>query len=192
MFACALGCVMAAARVLLLMAHHGLAHKSFSVTDARQETPSSAGVLAALLAFVPVAILVQGGAKADDLYGWLGTLAVFGFMTAYGLVAVALPVHLAKVGRTRAATCWPWWPVGRTRGGRRDHLPLAGGTVPLPAVDLPGLHGVGHRMVVGDGARQGRPDRLTVYEPTSARSGEMRHPDTLPSSGCPISNSSIV
>ena len=99
MFACTLGCVIAAARVLLLMAHHGLAHRSLGVTNAKQETPSAAGVFVAVVAFVPVAILGQSGAKIDDVYGWLGSLAVYGFMTAYGLVAVALPFHLRKVGR---------------------------------------------------------------------------------------------
>lgn len=102
MFACTLGCVIAAARVLLLMAHHGLAHKSFAVTHADKETPSAAGILTALLAFAPVAILAVHGSSAEDMYGWLGTLSVYGFMTAYGLVAVALPVHLHKSGRLSA------------------------------------------------------------------------------------------
>ena len=102
MFACTLGCVIAAARVLLLMAHHGLAHKSFAVTHADKETPSAAGILTALLAFAPVGILTMHGSPAEDIYGWLGTLSVYGFMTAYGLVAVALPVHLHKTGRLSA------------------------------------------------------------------------------------------
>ena len=82
MFACTLGCVIAAARVLLLMAHHGLAPRSFAATDAEQKTPSAAGVLTAVVAFVPVAVLAGRGAKPEDIYGWLGTLAVYGFMTA--------------------------------------------------------------------------------------------------------------
>ncbi len=102
MFAATLGCVIAAARVLLLMAHHGLAHKSLAATDAELETPSKAGVLTALLAFAPVAVLALRHAPPDEVLGWLGTLSVYGFMTAYGLVAVALPVHLRKMGRFSA------------------------------------------------------------------------------------------
>ena len=100
MFACSLGCVIAAARVLLLMAQHGMAHKALGVTNKKQETPTAAGLLTAVVALAPVAILSYGGASAEDIYGWLGTLAVYGFMTAYGLVAVALPWHLRKVGRS--------------------------------------------------------------------------------------------
>jgi amino acid transporter len=99
MFACTLGCVIAAARVLLLMAHHGLAHSSLAATDDENRTPAAAGVLTALVAFVPVAVLSLRHARPEDIYGWLGTLAVYGFMTAYGLVAVALPVHLRRAGR---------------------------------------------------------------------------------------------
>ncbi len=98
LFACALGCVIAAARVLLLMAHHGLAHKSFAAVSTQQETPSAAGAFTALLAFVPVAALALRGAPSQEILGWLGTISVYGFMTAYGLVAVALPFHLRKVG----------------------------------------------------------------------------------------------
>ena len=102
MFACTLGCVIAAARVLLLMAHHGLAHSRFKTTDKKQETPAAAGVFVALLAFVPLAIMAQRGIKPEQMFPWLGTLSVYGFMTAYGLVAVALPFHLKKVGRLSA------------------------------------------------------------------------------------------
>jgi amino acid transporter len=99
MFACTLGCVIAAARVLLLMARHGLVHRRLASTDRRQETPAVAGVFTALLVFVPVAILGARGVTAEEMYPLFGTLSVYGFMTAYGLVAVAMPFHLRKVGR---------------------------------------------------------------------------------------------
>ncbi len=99
MFACTLGCVIASARVLLLMARDGLASKRLGATNARQETPAVAGVFTALLAFVPLAILGARGVTAEEMYPLFGTLSVYGFMTAYGLVAVAMPFHLRKVGR---------------------------------------------------------------------------------------------
>ena len=101
MFACTLACVMAASRVLLLMAHHGLAHKTLTKTHATHDTPLGASALAAGLAFLPAAVLVVKGASGADVYGWMGTLAVFGFLTAYMMVAIALPVHLKREGRLK-------------------------------------------------------------------------------------------
>jgi len=94
MFAATLACVIAASRVLLLMAHHGLAHKRLTQTHEHNQTPGIAGVLAAALAFLPAAALILHGVSGADIYGWMGTLAVYGFLTAYGLVAVALAFHL--------------------------------------------------------------------------------------------------
>jgi amino acid transporter len=96
MFAATLACVIAASRVLLLMAHHGLAHKSLSSTHAHNETPGTASVLAATLAFLPAIALVLNRTSGADIYGYMGTLAVYGFLTAYGMVAVALFFHRIK------------------------------------------------------------------------------------------------
>jgi amino acid transporter len=94
MFAATLACVIAASRVLLLMAHHGLAHARLTHTNTTHETPGEASILAAVLAFLPAAGLALHGTSGADIYGWMGTLAVYGFLTAYGLVAVALAFHL--------------------------------------------------------------------------------------------------
>jgi amino acid transporter len=99
MFAATLACVIAASRVLLLMAHHGLAHKSLTSTSETHETPVAGGILCAVLAFLPAAALALRGTSGADIYGWMGTLAVYGFLTAYGLVAVALAVHLKHTQR---------------------------------------------------------------------------------------------
>jgi amino acid transporter len=102
MFAATLACVIAAARVLMLMAHHGLAHTRLAKTHAQTATPGAASILAGALAFLPVAVLAARGSSGADIYGWMGTLAVYGFLTTYTLVAVALPVHLRRQGRLRA------------------------------------------------------------------------------------------
>jgi len=103
MFAATLACVIAASRVLLLMAHKGLVHQRLKGIHTSSETPGSASVLTAVLAFVPVAILAHRGVSGADIYGYMGTLAVFGFLTAYTLAAVALAVHLY---RERRLTTW--------------------------------------------------------------------------------------
>ena len=102
MFAATLACIIAAARVLMLMAHHGLAHRRLSTTHARNETPAVAGLLAAILALLPAAILAARGVSGADIYGWMGALAVFGFLTAYALVAIAMPLHLHRRGRLKS------------------------------------------------------------------------------------------
>ena len=104
MFAATLACVIAAARVLMLMAHHGLASRHLSRTHKRNETPALASLLAAVLAFVPVAVMVERGVSGADVYGWMGALAVFGFLTAYGLAAVAMMVHLRQRGRLKVGS----------------------------------------------------------------------------------------
>jgi amino acid transporter len=101
MFAATLACVIAAARVLMLMAHHGLAHARLAKTHAEKETPGAASILAGALAFLPVAVLVARGSSGSDVYGWMGTLAVYGFLTVYALVAVALPANRRRQGRLR-------------------------------------------------------------------------------------------
>jgi amino acid transporter len=99
MFACTLGCIIAAARVLMLMAHHGLVHRSLSKTHARRETPGAAGFVAGLLSFLPVAFLAWRGTSAADIYAYMGTLSVYGFLTIYTLVAIAMPIHLVRRAR---------------------------------------------------------------------------------------------
>lgn len=110
LFAGILACLTAAARVLLLMAHNGLTHGSLRTVHARNETPTGAILATGLAAFLPVAILAVKGASGLDVYGWLGTLAVYGFVVSYGLVCFALPGYLRdQHGVENAATkTIPW------------------------------------------------------------------------------------
>ncbi|HTZ99053.1 MAG TPA: APC family permease, partial [Candidatus Aquilonibacter sp.] len=94
MFAGTLACLTAAARVLLLMAHDGLAHGSLRGTHARNGTPGGAILATGLAAFIPVGVLAMWHSSGLDVYGWLGTLATYGFVVSYGLVCFALPRYL--------------------------------------------------------------------------------------------------
>jgi amino acid transporter len=96
MLACTLACITAAARVLLLMAHNGLAPKALCAVHARNQTPHGAilatGLVTALLSLPLVAFNVSG----ETIYDWMGSLCTYGFITVYALVALALPLYLRK------------------------------------------------------------------------------------------------
>ena len=103
MFAATLGCVTAAARVLLRMSHDGLCHTSFCRIHTRNRTPHLAVLLTGSLAGLPAAYLSARGCSGSEIYGWMGSFATYGFVTVYGLVAVALPIALSRKARLTAA-----------------------------------------------------------------------------------------
>jgi len=109
LFAGTLGCITAAARVLLLMAHTGLAHDTFRTTHERNETPTFAILATGLAAVLPVAILAHRGSSGLDVYGWMGSLATYGFIVTYALVCAALPRYLRDHHAFRpGAQIVPW------------------------------------------------------------------------------------
>jgi amino acid transporter len=109
LFAGTLGCITAAARVLLLMAHTGLAHDTFRTTHERNETPTFAVLATGAAAVLPVAILAYRGSSGLDVYGWMGSLATYGFIVTYALVCAALPRYLRDHGAFRpGAQIVPW------------------------------------------------------------------------------------
>jgi amino acid transporter len=99
MFACVLACTTAAARVMLRMAHSGLMPDIFGRTHKRFGTPGAGVILSCLVMFAATSLLVLNGVGGADIYGWLGSISVFGFLTAYALVAVSLPFARRALGQ---------------------------------------------------------------------------------------------
>lgn len=99
MFACVLACTTASARVLLRMAHGGLLPKLMESTNKKHGTPGPAVVLSAGLMFVATGAMQLRAFTGSDMYDLLGSLSVFGFLTAYALVALALPFARRAVGQ---------------------------------------------------------------------------------------------
>ena len=91
MFACVLACTTAAARVIMRMANRALLPAEFERTSLRHGTPSAAVILSAALMFAATAALGLQGYAGSAMYDLCGSLSVFGFLTAYALVALALP-----------------------------------------------------------------------------------------------------
>jgi amino acid transporter len=96
MLACTLACITASARVLLKMAHDGLAPSPLGRSHATNETPHLAVLTTGLAVLVPTVALSARGASGADIYAWMGSLAVYGFLTVYLLVAAALPFYLRR------------------------------------------------------------------------------------------------
>ncbi len=127
LFAGTLACITAAARVLLRMAHDGLAHESFAATHARNRTPSRAVVITGIAAVLPAAVLAYRGASGLDVYGWMGSLATYGFIVAYALVCVGLPRYLRQYRAfSSGAQIIPWLAAAAML------LALVGNLYPVP------------------------------------------------------------
>jgi len=127
LFACTLACLTAAARVLLLMSHRGLTHASLTRTHERNETPHVAVLVTAAVTFVLTLALAMRGVSGADIYGWLGSLATYGFLTAYALVCLAVPAFLRRLGELT-----PLWIVLAGTGFLAMVLAIAGSVYPVP------------------------------------------------------------
>ena len=57
-----------------------------------------------IITTLPVAVLAARGVSGTDIYGWMGSLAVYGFITTYGLAAAALPRYLKQNHELNAGT----------------------------------------------------------------------------------------
>lgn len=99
MFACVLACITAAARVLMKMGHARLLPSALERANKRHGTPGTAIAVSAGIMFALTAALALRGVAGSDMYDWLGSLSVFGFLTAYALVALALPFARRALGQ---------------------------------------------------------------------------------------------
>jgi len=99
MFACVLACTTAAARVLMRMAHGRLLPSVFERTSKKHGTPGTAIALSAGLMLAATLAMEWRAFTGSDMYDLLGSLSVFGFLTAYALVALALPFARHAMGQ---------------------------------------------------------------------------------------------
>jgi amino acid transporter len=98
-FSCFLACITAAARVLFLMSRNGALHSVLGEAHADNQTPHRAVLLSSAAAFLPAAVMTLLGMNLFEIYGLIGTLATFGFVTVYILVSAAAPLYLRSLGR---------------------------------------------------------------------------------------------
>jgi hypothetical protein len=68
------------------------------------------------------------GYSGADIYGWMGSFAVYGFLTIYGLTCIALPLQLKRQGALSLALL-----VTAILAGISMVMALAGTLYPVPA-----------------------------------------------------------
>ena len=103
-FACALACINAGARVIFAMSKHGLVHSSAAGTHAEHATPHVAVTISAIVVLLPPLVMLLMRNALLDTFGYLGSIATFGFLFAYILVSVAAPMFLRRRGELTATT----------------------------------------------------------------------------------------
>ncbi len=99
MFACVLACTTAAARLLMRMAHGRLLPVLFENTSRQHRTPTAAVLASVGLMLAGTFAMALRNVTGSDMYDLLGSLSVFGFLTAYALVALALPFARSALGQ---------------------------------------------------------------------------------------------
>jgi amino acid transporter len=97
-FACAMSCITAAARTMFLMGAQHVLPASLGRVHARHRTPHTAVLVSSIAAALPALALAVRQVSAFNLYGWLATIATYGFLAAYVFVTIAAPVHAWRRG----------------------------------------------------------------------------------------------
>lgn len=129
-FSCTLGCINPTARVMFLMARHGVFHGSLGASHEENLTPHTAITLASLLTFVVPAAVLLFGVSPFDSQGYFGTICTYGFLLVYILISIAAPVYLHRINQLRLVNL-----LFSMLGVAFMILPVVG-TIGIPGSDL--------------------------------------------------------
>jgi amino acid transporter len=95
-FACTLACITAAARILYKLSHDDHIHAACGVTHPRHQTPHVAILIVSIIVLALTVAMTLFHVVPFDVYGWAGTFATYGFITAYFLVSIGSIVILSR------------------------------------------------------------------------------------------------
>ena len=100
-FSLTLSCLNAGSRIIYPMAQHTIFPKHLGRAHKENQTPHVA-ITVYILAIVTIPMVLEIFTNPLTTFGDAGTLAAFGFLTAYFLISVAAPAFLKKQGVLRA------------------------------------------------------------------------------------------
>ncbi len=96
-FSLTLSCLNAGSRIIYPMAQHMVFPKHLGRAHQENQTPHVA-ITVYILAIVTIPLVLEIFTNPLTTFGDAGTLAAFGFLTAYFLISVAAPAYLKKIG----------------------------------------------------------------------------------------------
>lgn len=91
-----LACANAGARLLFSIGRHGIVNTAVGKVHENNKTPNVAISIVAIIATIVPIILLSFQNGIADIYGWLGTIATYGFLFSYVLITIATPFYLYK------------------------------------------------------------------------------------------------
>lgn len=95
-WACFLACTNAGARILFLMGQHHVFHSAVGNAHDRNKTPDVAITISTIIGAVIPFILILNHGGLIEIYGWVGTIATYGFIFAYALISISAPLYLYR------------------------------------------------------------------------------------------------
>ena len=126
-FSLSLSCLNAGARIVYPMANHHVLPAPLGRTHSANKTPHVA-ITTFVLVMLAVPCALQIFTNPLTTFGDAGTLAAFGFITAYYLITVAAPIYLKKRGELKARHV-----VLAVVAGLAMAVPTVGSFYPVPA-----------------------------------------------------------
>jgi len=96
--ACTLACINASARIALTMSHDGMGVPALTRTGLKRTPYVAIWTVAVPMIAFPLLTTILRQSPIDGT-GWTGTIATFGFMTGYALVAFAAPLYLRRINQ---------------------------------------------------------------------------------------------
>jgi amino acid transporter len=100
-FSLTLSCLNAGSRIIYPMGNHHVLPRALGRTHSANKTPHVA-ITSFILVMLAVPCVLEIFTNPLTTFGDAGTLAAFGFITAYYLITVAAPVYLKKRGELKA------------------------------------------------------------------------------------------
>ena len=128
LFACTLACVTATSRIVLSMSRDGLLHAHLGRSHLTNATPHVAATACAAVMLLALVGLSLKGVVPLDIYNMNGTIATYGFLVAYVLIAVG-----AVVSAARDKSLSPWLIFSAVVGTLFMGIAVKGSVSPWPA-----------------------------------------------------------